>query len=87
MADGIEFAPAMKLLKLKEFVGCKVFKVGALQGVIARRSQIPENNWVRRFLVYGKFQLAEGDPGGYDHIWMTPDEVMDSENVSEDEID
>ena len=34
-----------------------------------------------------RYTFAEGDPGGYDHIWMTPDEVMDSENVTEDEID
>ena len=86
-ADGIEFGQGMELLKLKEFVASRVFGVGSLQGVVARRSQISEEQRALRFLVYGKFKLGEGDPGGYDYVWMTVLELLDCENVSEQEID
>ena len=86
-ADGIDFAPGMKLLKLEEFVSSRVFKAGALQGDVARRSKISDEDKELQLLVYGKFKADfELDPGGYDYVWMTVDDIIESEDVPEEDI-
>ena len=74
------------MLKLKAFVGGKVYKKGALSGAVARRSEIPEEQIEFRYEVYGKFKLDERDQGGYDYIWMTVGELLDCDNVGEVEL-
>ena len=76
----------MELVKLKSFVGSKKYKVGALRGVVARRSTIPEEQIEFRYEVYGKFKLGDADPGGYDYVWMTVDQLLECDNVNEEEL-
>ena len=80
------FCQGMELLKLKAFVGSKAYKRGALQGVLARRAPLSEEQQEFRIEVYGKFKLGEADPGGYDYLWMTVDQLLECDNVNEEEL-
>ena len=83
----VEFGLDLELLELKEIVASKIFKEGSLQGVVARRSQISTEERTLRLLVYGKFKLGERDPGGFDYVWMTVDQILECENVTQEEVD
>ena len=41
----------------------------------------------REFSVYGKFKLGERDPGGFDYVWMTVEQILECENVTQEEVD
>ena len=83
----VEFGLDLELLELKEIVASKIFKEGSLRGVIARRSQVSMEERTLRLLVYGKFKLGERDPGGFDYVWMTVEQILECENVTQEEVD
>ena len=75
----------MELLELEMIAATRIFKAGALRGVVQNENVVPEDDRELHLLVYGKFlRTLDDKKGGWGHYWMTAEQLRLQEKISDD---
>ena len=77
----------MVLMEADYIASTRVFAAGALDGEVAASNEVPEEERVLQFLVYGLFQRDETDKkGAWAHYWLDPEQLQASELVDAERV-
>ena len=77
----------MVLMEAQYIALTRVFAAGALDGEVAASNEVPEEERVLQFLVYGLFQRDETDKkGAWAHFWLDPEQLQASEHVDAERV-
>lgn len=77
----------MAVIEADYIAATRFFAAGALDGEVASRNEVPEEERALQMLVYGRFLLDESDKKGkWAHFWMDPEDLLSAEHVDAESV-